>query len=161
MRTACLLASAVIMACAVSVSAQELVFRSMIDKSPLDITPKPAEVVTDELRQFKRTGQNPYKGRPEAVAQGKKIYAEFCESCHLPDGSGRMGPSLIEDYHVHDEIKTDVGLFEMVFGGGFGAMQPFSKRLSQDDILKVMAYVRTLMKPQAGGHSDGQQPFPR
>jgi hypothetical protein len=25
-------------------------------------------------------------------------------------------------------------------------MQPFSKRMTQDEILKVMAYVRTLMK---------------
>jgi cytochrome c-L len=146
MRTACVLASAVIMACAASLSAQELVFRSVIDKSPLDITPKPGEVVTDELREFKRTGQNPYKGKPDALAQGKKIYTDLCESCHMPDGSGRMGPSLIEDFHVHNEIKTDAGLFEMVFGGGFGAMQAYSKHLSQDEILKVMAYVRTLMK---------------
>jgi cytochrome c-L len=147
MKVACLLAGAVFMACAVPVSAQEVVFPSIIDKSPLDVTPKAGEVVTNELKEFKRTGQNPYTGNPDALARGKQIYTEFCQSCHMPDGSGRMGPSLIEGYHVHEEIKTDVGLFAMVFGGGFGAMQPFSLRLSQDDILKVMAYVRTLMKP--------------
>ena len=27
-----------------------------------------------------------------------------------------------------------------------GAMQPFSKRMTQDEILKVMAFLRTLMK---------------
>ncbi|MBX9589499.1 MAG: c-type cytochrome [Hyphomonadaceae bacterium] len=147
MRVVCVLASAVILACAASVSAQELTFRSIIDKSPLDVTPKPGEVVTDAVNAFRRTGQNPYTGKADAVAQGKKLYIEYCESCHMSDGSGRMGPSLIEDYHVYEEIKTDAGLFEIVFGGGFGAMQPFSKRLSQDEILKVMAYVRTLMKP--------------
>src|SRR5262249_45386096 len=127
MRVACVLACAAMAACAASVSAQELVFRSIIDKSPLDIAAKSGEAVTDELKEFRRTGRNPYKGKADAVAQGKKIYTEFCASCHMPDGSGHMGPSLIEDYHVHEEIKTDVGLFEMVFGGGFGAMQPFSK----------------------------------
>jgi cytochrome c-L len=58
-----------------------------------------------------------------------------------------MGASLIEDYHVYDQIKTDAGLFAVIFGGGAGAMQPFSKRMTQDDILKVMAFVRGLMKP--------------
>jgi cytochrome c-L len=142
-----LLASAAIAVCVLSVSAQEPVFRSIIDKSPLDVTPKPGEAVTEAVKEFKRTGRNPYNGKADAVARGRKIYEELCQSCHLADGSGRMGPSLIEDYHVHDEIKTDVGLFEMVFGGGFGAMQAYSKHLSQDDILKVMAYLRTLMKP--------------
>jgi cytochrome c-L len=145
-RRTCALTSALILVWAASALAQ-VAFRSIIDKEPLDVTPKPGEVVTEAVTEFKKTGQNPYKGHAEALAQGKKLYAEFCGNCHLPDGSGRMGPSLIENYHVHDEIKTDVGLFEIVFGGGFGAMQPFSKRLSQDEILKVMAYVRTLMKP--------------
>jgi cytochrome c-L len=147
MRVACLLAGTLVMACAEFVSAQEVVFRSMIDKSPLDLTPKAGEVVTDAMKEFKRTGQNPYRSKADALARGKEIYTEICQSCHMPDGSGGMGPSLIEDYHVHEDIKTDVGLFAMVFGGGFGAMQPFSLRLSQDDILKVTAYVRTLMKP--------------
>jgi len=119
----------------------------VIDNSPLDVSAKSGEVFTDQVIQFRTTGQNPYRGNADALAQGKKFYTEFCESCHLPDGSGRIGPSLIEDFHVHDRIKTDVGLFEIVFGGGFGAMQPFSKRMTQDEILKVMAYVRTLMKP--------------
>ncbi len=51
-----------------------------------------------------------------------------------------MGASLIGDKHVHERIKNDVGLFEVIFGGAFGAMQPFSKRMTQDEILKVMAY---------------------
>ena len=40
--------------------------------------------------------------------------------------------------------NTDVGLFEVIYGGGTGAMQPSSKRLSQDEILKVMAFAESL-----------------
>ena len=80
------------------------------------------------------------------VADGKKLYAAYCQSCHLPDGSGRMGASLIGEKHVYERVAKDVGLFEVIFGGASGAMQPFSKRMTQDEILKVMAYVRTLMK---------------
>ena len=44
---------------------------------------------------------------------------------------------------IGPEQDTDVGLFDVVFGGAAGAMQPFSKRLTQDEILKIMAYVRS------------------
>jgi cytochrome c-L len=147
-----LAAAAVLVSAAVALTgglvlAQGIVFRHVFDKSPLDVSPKPGEVLTDAVKEFRKTGENPYKGNADAVAQGKKLYDDFCASCHLPDGSGRIGPSLIEDYHIHEEIKNDVGLFSIVFGGGAGAMQPFSKRMTQDEILKVMAYVRTLMKP--------------
>lgn len=147
MRLAHVLAAVLTVATAAVVLAQDITFRHVFDKSPLDVSPKAGEVLTDQVKEFRKSGQNPYKGKADATAQGKKLYSDFCESCHLPDGSGRMGPSLIEDYHVHDEINTDVGLFEVVFGGAAGAMQPFSKRMTQDEILKVMAYLRTLMKP--------------
>jgi cytochrome c-L len=147
MRLAHLLAAVLTVGTAALVLAQDITFRHVFDKSPLDVRPKAGEVLTDQVKEFRKSGQNPYNGKADAVAHGKKLYSDFCESCHLPDGSGRMGPSLIEDYHVHDEIKTDVGLFEVVFGGAAGAMQPFSKRMTQDEILKVMAYLRTLMKP--------------
>jgi cytochrome c-L len=147
MRLAHLLAAVLTVGTAALVLAQDITFRHVFDKSPLDVRPKAGEVLTDQVKEFRKSGQNPYNGTADAVAHGKKLYSDFCESCHLPDGSGRMGPSLIEDYHVHHEIKTDVGLFEVVFGGAAGAMQPFSKRMTQDEILKVMAYLRTLMKP--------------
>jgi cytochrome c-L len=147
MRRAHLLAAVLTVASAAFATAQEITFRHVFDQSPLDVTPKAGEVLTDQVKEFRTSGQNPYESNSDAIAQGKKLYGDFCESCHLPDGSGRMGPSLIGDAHVHDQIKTDVGLFEVVFGGAAGAMQPFSKRMTQDEILKVMAYLRTLMKP--------------
>jgi cytochrome c-L len=126
--------------------AAEVQFRYVMDNSPLDVTPKPGETLTEAVMEFRKTGQNPYNGNQEAVGEGKKLYAAFCQSCHLPDGSGRMGASLIGEKHVYERVANDVGLFEVVFGGASGAMQPFSKRMTQDDILKVMAHVRTLMK---------------
>jgi cytochrome c-L len=127
-------------------SAQQAQFRHVFDNSPLDVSPKPNEQFTDAVREFHRTGQNPYDDKPEAVAQGKQLYGEFCQACHMPDGSGGMGSNLTGEKHVYERIKTDVGLFEVVFGGASGAMQPFGQRMSQDQILKVMAFVRTLMK---------------
>jgi cytochrome c-L len=126
--------------------AEPITFRYVMDNSPLDVTPRPGETLTDAVEEFRRTGQNPYNGQQDALADGKKLYATYCQVCHLPDGSGRMGATLVGDKPVHERISRDVGLFEVIFGGAAGAMQPFSKRMTQDQILKVMAYLRTLMK---------------
>jgi cytochrome c-L len=124
----------------------DVAFKYVIDDSPLDVTPKPGEPVTEAVQEFKQTGKNRYDGKPEALAEGKTIYEENCASCHLPDGSGGMGAQLNGPTHLYPRVSNDVGLFEVIFGGASGAMQPFSQRLTQDQILKVMAYVRTLMK---------------
>jgi len=125
---------------------QPVEFHHVFDNSLLDVAPKPNEQFTEAVREFHRTGQNPYAGKPEAIEEGKRLYGQFCQACHMPDGSGGMGASLIGDKHIYPRITTDKGWFEVVFGGASGAMQPFGLRMSQDQILRVMAYVRTLVK---------------
>jgi cytochrome c-L len=125
---------------------QGITFRYALDGSPLEVSAKPGEQETEVVKEFKQTGKNSYNGNPEAIEEGKKFYTTYCALCHLPDGSGRMGPSLIDGQHVHERITNDVGLFELIYGGASGAMQPFSKRMTQDEILKTMAYLRTFMK---------------
>jgi len=129
-----------------SALSQQIEFRHVFDNSPLDVAPKPNEQFTEAVREFHRTGQNPYADKPEAIEEGNQLYGQFCQACHMPGGSGGMGASLIGDKHIYPRINKDTGWFEVVFGGASGAMQPFGLRMSQDQILKVMAYVRTLMK---------------
>jgi hypothetical protein len=46
----------------------------------------------------------------------------------------RIGPHGREPdrrKHKHERFTTDLSLFEVVFGGASGAMQPFSKRMMQ------------------------------
>jgi len=114
--------------------------------TPLDATPLPSEVVTDAVRGFHETGQNPYVGDAAALTDGKRLYETWCQSCHLPDGSGRIGASLIGPQRIYERTAPDVGLFEAVFGGALGAMQSFRDRLTQDEILRLNAYVRSLRR---------------
>lgn len=123
-----------------------IVFRRALDDAPLDIRLRPNEPATEAVKHFHATGENPYVGRPEALADGKKIYETWCQSCHMPDGSGGIGRSLIDGRHAYPRTGTDVGSFEIVLDGGFGAMQPFRDRLTQDEILKVIAYTRSLKR---------------
>lgn len=112
---------------------------------PIDIgTPRSGETFTAAVEQFHMTGENPYGGDADAIAAGQRIYRQACQACHLPDGSGRMGPSLIDDNYKHERTATDKGFFEIVYGGAAGAMQAFGNRYDQDQILQVMAYIETL-----------------
>ena len=48
---------------------------------------------------------------------------------------------------VRERANGDIGMFEIVYGGSAGAMQSFARRgMSQDDMLKIIAYVRSLRK---------------
>jgi cytochrome c-L len=147
-RPAFLLLIGCLLAPAPRAHAEEVVFRHVFDGSPLDVKPKPGETFTPAVIEFHQTGKNPYNDKPDALTQGKRLYTLNCQACHLPNGQGGMGASLVADKHAYPQVKTDPGLFAVVFGGASGAMQPFSKRLYQDEILKIMAYVRNqFIKP--------------
>jgi cytochrome c-L len=113
-------------------------FRDPLTDEPLEIEPPPD--ASEEVKTFFATGENPYHGDEEAIAEGKQIYTRWCASCHMPDGSGRMGPSLIDGSSKYERAHTPVGQFEIIYAGATGAMQPFGDRLSAEEILKVIAY---------------------
>ena len=143
---------------AVTARAEEIEFLSVADSSPLDLTPKPGEVETDAVRAFKATGRNPYIGQEPALREGRRLYQARCQACHLRDGKGRLGPSLVTEQPEYTQTKTDVGLFAIIYGGATGSMQPFSLQgLRQDNILKVMAYV-TSLRASAGSMEDTGPP---
>ena len=119
----------------------EIVFRSIIGDKPIEFDLRPEQEITPAVEEFHRTGANPYAGDAQAMAEGKAVYAKLCQSCHLPTGTGRIGPSLADDQWNHPRLGTDIGRFEIIYAGGAGAMQAFGRRIDQDEILKVMAYI--------------------
>jgi cytochrome c-L len=132
---------------AMGAAADPIVFRHVLDNSPLEVKPRPNEVETEAVKTFKETGKNPYNGNEQALAEGKRLYQVNCQACHLPDGSGRIGSTLIGDSWKYERAATDVGMFEILYGGASGAMQSFARRgMTQDQMLKVIAYVRSLKK---------------
>jgi cytochrome c-L len=158
--TIVLLGSAMVFSAAAFLPARadDTVFRSVLDGSVLDVTPKPGEVETDAVREFKALGRNPYNGDAAAVTEGRRLYQARCQGCHLRDGKGGLGPSLVTDEPLYFRLTTDVGLFEIIYGGASGAMQPFAKQgLRQENILKVMAYLRSLRSPHSS--TDHISPF--
>jgi cytochrome c-L len=127
------------------VAAEKPVFKHAIDEEPIELTLKPGEKETPALKQFKETGVNAYRKDQAAIQSGKALYDQWCAACHGPDAKGRMGPSLVGENYTYPQTANDVGMFSIIYGGAFGAMQAFSKRdLSQDEMLRIISYVRSL-----------------
>ncbi len=125
-------------------AAEEIVFLNTLDDTPLEFKYRTDQTITPAVEEFKRTGVNPYAGDPAQIEAGLKIYRKLCQACHLKDGTGRIGPNLTDDEWKRARTHTEVGRFEIIYGGGPGAMQPFGRRIDQDEILQVMAYIDTL-----------------
>jgi len=121
-----------------------VVFLHALDNQPLALTYRPDQEITPQVAQFHQNPDNPYSGDPDAIAAGQKLYKKWCQACHLADGSGRIGPNLTDDQWSRARTGTDQGKFEIIYGGGAGAMQAFGRRMDQDDILKLMAYLDVL-----------------
>ena len=122
-------------------------FKSPLDNSPMTFELQPGEVETPAVKKFKETGDNDYHGNADAIADGKKLYVSNCVVCHGADGTGKMGPTLIGKDVVYKQVLTDPGMFSIIYGGASGAMQSFHRRgMKQDEMLRIVAYVRTLDK---------------
>jgi cytochrome c-L len=122
-------------------------FKSPLDNSPMTFELQPGEIETAAVKKFKETGNNDYRGNDDAIADGKKLYVSNCIICHGADGTGKMGPTLVGKDVVYKQVLTDPGMFSIIYGGASGAMQSFHRRgMKQDEMLKIVAYVRTLDK---------------
>jgi cytochrome c-L len=121
-----------------------IVFLHALDNQPIEFSWRPDQEITPAVEQFHRTAENAYSGDPAAIEEGRKLYARLCQACHLADGSGRIGPSLTDDRGKRARTGSDRGRFEIIYAGGAGAMQAFGRRLDQDQILQLMAYLEVL-----------------
>jgi cytochrome c oxidase cbb3-type subunit 3 len=92
---------------------------------------------------------NPYRGDAAAIAEGKEVFSTICVACHLADGRGMVGPSLIDPYWKYGH--SDQELFTTVSEGRPGGMPAWKTQLSSDKIWKALAYLETLPKTDEPG----------
>jgi cytochrome c oxidase cbb3-type subunit 3 len=92
---------------------------------------------------------NPKRGDPAEIAEGAKTFATICAACHMPDGHGLVGPSLVDPYWKYG--SSDADLFTTVSAGRPGGMPPWGPQLGTDKIWEVLAYIETLPKTTEPG----------
>jgi len=139
------------------------------DSTPLAI--KAVDTDTPEAKVFLATCVNPYTKKyvadAEAAKAGRKVMTfNGCTGCHGGNLGGLMAPSLVKNggtgafdtKWVYAKNSTDKGMFETIAAGSPGtsgglmpvwhAQQPdkVGDGLSTDEILKAVAYIRTVYK---------------
>jgi mono/diheme cytochrome c family protein len=91
---------------------------------------------------------NPYTGEASALAEGRALYMRYgCSACHGVGGGGGMGPSLIKDRGPAWKFgSSDEALYKLIKGEISQATMPkgIGQAMNDDEIWKVLAYVRTL-----------------
>lgn len=90
--------------------------------------------------------KNPLDGNADAIRSGMGLFRSRCADCHGMDARGIRSPDLTQ---VWASGRTDAGLFQTLRRGVAGTEMPaFTEpRTSEEDIWKILAYLRTLATP--------------
>ncbi|MFM9912591.1 MAG: c-type cytochrome [Methylophilaceae bacterium] len=152
-------------------AAAECKLVSTIDNSPLAI--KVVDTDTPQAKEFLETCVNPYTKEyaadHAAAKPGRKVFTfNNCMGCHGGKLEGIMAPSLSKNTQggqgafdqkwAYAKNATDKGMFETIAGGSPGVSggtmfhwhnqlpEHTGDGLTTDEILKVIAYIRTEYK---------------
>jgi mono/diheme cytochrome c family protein len=95
--------------------------------------------------------KNPITLGPDAISAGKDIYEDRCQKCHGKTGGGDgpkaedldVKPAKFSGKGITDE--TDGELFWKILNGR-KPMPKYEDKLSEEEIWKVIYYIRTLKK---------------
>ena len=110
---------------------------------------------------------NPFVGNPQAVDQGKAIYDKNCTACHGANaGAGDRAPAIVLSgaTSMRGE-RSDAQIVAIIRGGIPGtAMPAWGSRLSNDDLLRLGAYIHALRgtaldNPLPGDPAHGEAVF--
>ena len=97
------------------------------------------------------TIKNPIKGNEASLVNGKKIYTQYCVTCHGEKGKGDgiAAPGLPRPPADHTSAfvqkQTDGALYWIITIGN-NPMPSYKKTLASIDRWRVINYIRTLGK---------------
>lgn len=89
---------------------------------------------------------DPYARDTIAIAQGRRLFVQMnCYGCHGGHGGGGMGPSLRDRTWIYG--NSDQQIFTSIAQGRAHGMPAWGTRLTEDQIWKLVAYVKSLRTP--------------
>ena len=107
--------------------------------------PSPAAAVT----------RNPLAGDPKAITDGAVLFRQECAFCHGVSARGGMrGPDLTTGSWTHGGSDADVSA--TITGGVPGTAMPPNK-LTDDEVWRIVSYLRTLEKAPAAVKGDARR----
>jgi len=91
-------------------------------------------------------GAGPQAGQPDTAA-GRALFEQACVTCHGPGGQGDRAPALNTGRFAHGAGDDDVR--RAIRSGIAGTQMPAFTRFSDEDVRRLVAYVRGLAGPTA------------
>ena len=89
---------------------------------------------------------NPYANDVGAMTEGRQLFVRMnCSGCHGGRAGGGMGPSLRDVDWLYG--STDAQIFSAIAEGRANGMPAWGTTLPEDQIWKLVAYVRSLRTP--------------
>jgi len=86
---------------------------------------------------------NPYAQNRAATGEGRQLFVRFnCSGCHGGRAGGGMGPSLRDSAWIYG--NSDADLFGTITEGRPGGMPTWGRKIPEDQIWKLISYIRTL-----------------
>ncbi|MCC5920514.1 MAG: cytochrome c [Cyclobacteriaceae bacterium] len=110
----------------------------------------PYRVHKDSIDYAAEFIKNPLESTDEYLTEGKRLYQNFCSSCHgeKGDGQGKVGVVYkgVPKYNTGRISKVSEGhIFHTIFHGK-GRMGAHGSQISQEDIWKIVFHVQELQK---------------
>jgi cytochrome c oxidase cbb3-type subunit 3 len=86
--------------------------------------------------------RGPYEYNAYGISEGKILFNQFnCSGCHAHGGGG-MGPPLMDSEWIYGSKPQNI--FATIAEGRPNGMPSFRQRLSNDQIWRLVAYVRSM-----------------
>ena len=115
---------------------------------------------------FSLIGCDSHSSTEVSIVRGKKIYTQYCLSCHQVNGSGvpMLNPPLKNTAYVLGEESRLIHIVMYGFRDGVqingdsytNPMPPLGARLKDEEIADVLTYVRNSFGNKASGISTDQ-----
>jgi cytochrome c oxidase cbb3-type subunit 3 len=102
---------------------------------------------------------SPYDENAYAISEGKRLYSWMnCIGCH-GEGGGAIGPPLMDQQWIYGGAPANI--YATIVEGRPNGMPSFGGRLTDDDVWKLVAYVRSMSaqpsKAARPGRNDDMQ----
>ena len=104
-----------------------------------------SELIPGKGLAIRRT-PDPYDGDDQVIGEGQKLYQQFnCAGCHFKGGGG-IGPALMDDEWIYGSSSANI--YWSIVEGRPNGMPAFGGRVVDDQLRKIVAYVRSLSELQ-------------
>jgi alcohol dehydrogenase (cytochrome c) len=89
-----------------------------------------------------QNAKNPLTGNLTAIASGKRLYEQACQSCHGGEGRGDRAPALVGVPFKHGHLDGEI--FLNIRNGVPSTQMPPFRRLTTEQVWQLVSYIRSL-----------------